>query len=1220
MPNYTSQQKKAIFDQDRDILVSASAGSGKTTVLVERVLQKILKGTSIDHLLIVTFTKAAASEMKNRIKDRLIKEIKKNKDRRHYLREQLNKIDQANISTIDAFCLDVIHRFYYAISLDPSFSVLTDETQTALLKERALKEVENRNLAANEKSFRQFYNNFAGDRDAEAPRKILLDLYDYAMAKPDYQQWLKSLPKLYEVKGQIVKSNFWQKNIKPYLLTTFKELISKCQQLLGQPPMQTKEMSKVQQAFSLFTQNLQQLTAALQSDQPYADLRERIRACQFTVSFRKSKKWDEDLLSFYQNAQNLKNDAKKQVFAIFTAFFASDEGEQLAAMKKGHLICEGIVKAEEELIAHFNALKRAENFIDFADMEQLAYEILSQDTSNSALARDFYQEKFKEILVDEYQDINPLQEKILQLLKKKGQNHLFMVGDVKQSIYGFRQAEPTLFLQKYHTYGQKKATDKERILLAANFRSTKPVTELVNHLFNPLLSPDFGGIDYQKEGQLVFGADYYPSSLPEASEVIFHEKKKTAVVEKEEEVDFSEISMVIQRIKQFAQEKMQVFDSQSGHLRPFRYSDIAILTRSRSNNLEIMQEFAKADIPLFVTDAENYFQTFELTVIMNYLKIIDNPDQDIPLVTVLRSPLFNFNEKDLAKIRIKHQQGSFYNALRTYGSYESSLGQKIRHFLNLLADFRKFAVDHRISELIWSIYQKTSLLEIMTAMPNGQQRRANLESLYERASSYESAGFKGLYQFISFISRMRESQKDLAQPLLTKEAGDAVRLMTIHGSKGLEFPIVFYVGLEHRYQMRDLNNNYIINKDSLGLTISEKHYRLDTLVKAMGNIQKRRQILQEEARILYVALTRAKQKLILVADIPNINKKETVWQNELNEQKKLSLTSKLNANSPLSFIGPSLNLSEQLPQKVTAISNAVDQRQNIIFVKFDDEEVAPEKEEQVKENEGQEYEAILKHAKRLFSFRYPFADASKAAAYQSVSEIKQSFTDEDPDEHDLENAHLISSSNRYIQPINTEPDFLFQNKFTGADIGTATHLILQYYDYQGAGTEEQLQDEIASLIKEKKLTADIVKNIDLSSIEWFVHSDFAKPFHKHPQRLKREVVFSSLIKASRIYGKNFSDPHAKILVHGTIDGYYIADGKITLFDYKTDFIDKSHLAQAEAKMAAKYRPQLDLYENALNEFEKGRVVAKKLVLLNAKTFLDLPLNKKTQKTSQEGSK
>ncbi len=505
--------------------------------------------------------------------------------------------------------------------------------------------------------------------------------------------------------------------------------------------------------------------------------------------------------------------------------------------KMGKKIVTAIASAEQKLISSFNTLKRQENLLDYSDMEQFAYQILNGKTTNSQMARDFYQNRFKEILIDEYQDINELQERILQQIRCPGRNTMFMVGDVKQSIYGFRQAEPSLFLKKYHDFANSENAHEERILLSDNFRSTKPVTEIVNRLFNTILSSDFGGIDYAKEGQLIYGAAYYPESLPQASEVIIHQKQNNT--NDEEGVDFSEIQMVLARIKQLKEEHTQIFDSEIGQRREMKYSDIAILTRSRSDNLQIMQEFAKRNVPLFVTDAENYFQTFELTVIMNYLKIIDNPDQDIPLVAVLRSPLFNFDEKDLAKIRIKSKNSSFYGALTSYVGMGDKLSDKCKNFLNQLADLRGFATTHRISELIWSIYARTNLLEIMTALPNGEQRRVNLEALYERASSYESAGFKGLYQFINFINRMRRSQKDLAQPLLTKEVGNAVRLMTIHGSKGLEFPIVFYVGMQHRYQMRDLNGNYVINSSSLGITVREEHYRVDSLVKAMGNVNKK---------------------------------------------------------------------------------------------------------------------------------------------------------------------------------------------------------------------------------------------------------------------------------------------------------------------------------------------------------------------------------------------
>lgn len=1017
MPQFTKEQQQAINDRGHDILVSASAGSGKTTVLVERVLKEILSGTKVDELLVVTFTKAAAEEMKTRIKKALSVELAKPGANRKYLREQLNQVDTANISTIDAFCLEVIHRFYYSVNLDPSFSILTDDTQAALLKERALHEIEGEFLESKDEDFRHFYDNFAGDRDADSPRDLLLDLYDFAMAKPEYRSWLKKLADVYAVDEQVVSSALWQKQIKPYLLTNLGNLQGKINDYLENPVIETKELAKVKEAFTLFAQNLEHFMTALEKDEDYDQQRELLRSCIFTVNYRKSNKWDEDILDFYEEMQKLKDEAKNLIFDTFTSFFAVNEAKQVKIMEQSQKIVAAIAKAELALIDRFNKLKRNENLLDYSDMEQLAYQVLSQDTSNSQMAREFYQDKFKEILIDEYQDINALQENIIQQLKNKHKNTIFMVGDVKQSIYGFRQAEPSLFLKKYHDFADDDE-QTERILLSDNFRSTEPVTQIVNQVFKSVLSPDFGGIDYQKEGQLIFGAKYYPENTPQASEVIIHEKKSD---NDDGDLDFSEIQMVLARIKQLKAEHLQIFDSKTG-MRELRYSDIAILTRSRSDNLVIMQEFAKQGIPLFVTDAENYFQTFELTVMMNYLKIIDNPDQDIPLVSVLRSPLFNFGEKDLAKIRIKSKNSTFYSALTSYVGVGDELSSRIKDFLNQLADLRQFATTHRISELIWSIYARTNLLEIMTALPNGEQRRVNLEALYERASSYESAGFKGLYQFINFINRVRRSKKDLAQPLLTKEAGNAVRLMTIHGSKGLEFPIVFYVGMQHKYQMRDLKGNYVINSDSVGITLREEHYRVDSLVKAMGNVIKKRQLLEEEARILYVALTRAKQKLILVGDIPNLGKRLKEWSTELNHAGHLALADKLAATNPLSFMGPALALDRHLAIKMTDITNSLDQSQPFLYINYENtvEEAVEPQVNEVQGNESQS-ELLTKTTQQLYQYDYPFKDASETTAYQAVSEIKKAFND--PIDTELENSHLLTSTNRYLQPIDTKPNF-----------------------------------------------------------------------------------------------------------------------------------------------------------------------------------------------------
>ena len=1204
MPDYTNEQQQAIDDRDLDILVSASAGSGKTTVLVERLMQEILTGTGVNELLVVTFTKAAAQEMKAKIKSALEQRLNKHEKLKIDLREQLNLIDAANISTIDAFCLDVIHRFYYVIDLDPSFSVLTDETQAALMRERALQEIESEFLENDDQAFIAFYENFAGDRSAESARDLLLDLYNYAMAKPDYRDWLKSLPTQYEIGDDVTHSKLWQKSIKPYLLTTFSDLKEKLEQLLATAAMETKELAKVKDSFQLFDKCLQNYLASIESDENYDKQRELLRSCLFT-SFRKSSKWDEDLLDFYEECVELKKDASEQVFTSFTSFYATNEKEQIALLNKGHQIMTAIVKAELALIERFDQLKRAENLVDYSDMEQFAYQILSQDTSNSQMARSFYQTKFKEILVDEYQDINPLQERILQLIKKDGQNNLFMVGDVKQSIYGFRQAEPSLFLHKYQEAAKDENKQDERILLSANFRSTKPVIKLVNQVFDHVLTTDFGGIDYQKEGQLVLGANYYPEKLPQASELIYSEKDGqdgSTNAEDEDEIDSAEIAMVINRIKQFKNENLQVYDTQTKEKRNFKYSDIAILTRSRSDNLAIMQEFAKNDIPLLVTDAKNYFQTLELTIVLNYLRIIDNPDQDIPLVAVLRSPLFNFTETDLAKIRVHSKNTGFYDALTSYVAVNDELSQKTKIFLNQLEELRHFAANHRISELIWSIYERTNLLEIMTALPNGKQRRVNLEALYERASSYESAGFKGLYQFINFIERMRRSQKDLAQPLVTKEAGDSVRLMTVHGSKGLEFPIVFYIGLQHRYQMRDLSGNYIINANNLGLTIRQEHYRADTLLKSYDNIAQKQQLLEEEARILYVGMTRARQKLILITEVKNYEKTRQKWQNQLNGRQKLPLSSKLNATSSMSFIGPAINFDKYPEIKISDITSSLDEETPFLLVNFENEKISSEIAKTEEVASDQDHVLLTRIAPKLYDYDYPFRDASSTTAYQSVSEIKKAFND--PLETELENAHLLASTNRYLQPIETKPDFLFETKFTGAEIGTATHLILQYYDYNQKGEPEQLELEIKDLIKQDKLNPEIVPSINQQQINWFVHSDFAKPFWQNPAQLKREVEFSSLLSASTLFN-DFSDPNAKILIHGTIDGYFVEDDGIILFDYKTDHIDQHNLDLAIANIKQKYTGQLRLYERALNSFAEKPVKHKYLILLDAEKIVEI---------------
>ena len=431
MTNFTKEQDQAINDAGKDILVSASAGSGKTTVLVERVLKKILSGTPVSSLLIITFTKAAAREMKERIKQKISDQLEIEPDNQ-FLRSQLLDVDTANISTIDSFCLDVIRRFYYVIDLDPQFSVLTDETQAELLKERALREIEADYLEGDNQDFQDFYDNFSGDRDAEGARNLLLQLYNTATTEPNYEKFLDNLPTCYEVGDNLIRSNLWQQQIKPLLLKEISDLKAEVEALLAEPEINSSDLVKVKENYDIFSNRLDSFWESLNTDQPYNEIRANLMNCKFEKAVRKSKKWSDESIEVYQDSQDLKLDLNDQLKKIFASFFVVEEKEQIAVLQKSEKIVKTIVAAEKKLIQKFSQLKREQNLIDYSDMEQFAFSILRTDTSNAHIAQEYYQEKFNEILIDEYQDVNALQENIIKAIKKKGQNTLFMVGDVKQ--------------------------------------------------------------------------------------------------------------------------------------------------------------------------------------------------------------------------------------------------------------------------------------------------------------------------------------------------------------------------------------------------------------------------------------------------------------------------------------------------------------------------------------------------------------------------------------------------------------------------------------------------------------------------------------------------------------------------------------------------------------------------------------------------------------------
>lgn len=1213
---YTPEQSQAINDQDLDILVSASAGSGKTKVLVERVLQKILNQsnpTPVSKLLIVTFTEAAASEMKEKIQTAIEKALAAPENQNNdFLNQQLVDVQTANISTLHAFCLDVIRRFYYVIDLDPTFSLLTDETQAQLLREQSLANVFNRHFEEGDQEFISFIENFTGDRDFETAKAIILDLYYTAIAMPDYESLFEQARRLHSVPDTgLIHAPIFVDHITPDLIHQFRELITTIADTLRPELTEIPQLEKISNSITALQENIQRFVTGLENDASFDELREILGNSTFNRT-AKSGKWDEEVKEGYDQLAAVRTAAKDLIKETWTKYFAFTEAEQAAEIETSRKYLAELIQLEREFIAEYATQKRAKNFLDFNDLEQFAYQILNprNTATNNQMAQEFYQNKFAEILVDEYQDTNPIQEQIVLSIKKSHKNNMFMVGDVKQSIYAFRQAEPQLFMKKYVAFNDDNPAN-ERITLAENFRSSKKVTNFVNKLFVPLMTTDFGELNYESEGQLKPAANY-PKDLADAVEVSLFDKNNQEVPTTEEqageqvdsapELDFNEIQMVIKRIQMMQHDHYQIFDPEIGRKREFKLSDIAILTPTRTNNLNIMEQFAHAGISLFISDAQNYFQTLELTMIMSYLKIIDNPDQDIPLVSVMRSPMYGFTEPELARIRISNQHTSFYKALIAFGD-QTPLSQKVAAFLKDLNEFRTFEKLHRISELIWQIYEQTRLVDLVTGLPNGRQRRVNLQALYERASSYESAGFKGLYQFITFIGRMQKSKKDLAQPLLADAADNSVRLMTIHGSKGLEFPIVFLVGLSGKFNTSDFNADYIIDsRAGIGLTNKHEYIKINTVIKNALAQESKKRLLEEKARVLYVALTRAGQKLILIC-APN--KLEQLISKF--EQSKLTLTDKLNAQNFLDLMGPQLDIFHQLIKSTPDLTNELQEKENVVFIRYNPVDLiglSSDESDQlthdVSQSDQEPTDLLLAQAKQLFDFHYGFLAATKTTAYQAVSEIKQLFND--PDIVQLQNSQIVRATNRYLQPIEAKPAFLTSNNYGAADIGTATHLILQKHDFRQQANLDILRTEISKLVNTNQLDQALADKVDLTSIINFLKSSLAKDISQHTTTLLREVSFSTLIKASNLF-KYYNDEAGKILVHGTIDGYYETERGIVLFDYKTDHLDPGDAGLT--KLAAKYTGQLRLYQKAIEEFTGQQVLHKYLIALSTNELIEI---------------
>lgn len=1236
---WTDDQWKAIWANGQDILVAAAAGSGKTAVLVERIINKIIsteEPIDVDELLVVTFTNASAAEMRHRIGEALEKAINTNPTSKH-LRKQLSLLNRASISTLHSFCLEVIRKFYYKIDVDPGFRI-ADETEAQLLRDEVMEELfEDEYGKEGNEPFYALVDTFSNDRSDTALQDIIRDIYDFSKANSSPSTYLQSMKDMYNVReGAVIEElpfiNVFTFDIKLQLKGAIGFLQSGLEltKLPGGPAPRAEN----------FLDDLKLVESLLEAvDISWQELYLRMQAIHFTRA--KSCRGDEFDKEMMEQSQKLREKAKKIVQTLKDELFSRKPESFIRDMKEMAPHISTLVQLVESFSSRFDDVKKEKGLVDFADLEHYCLQILTAEASEKALvpseAALSYRNHFKEVFVDEYQDTNMVQEAILQLITKEGesQGNMFMVGDVKQSIYRFRLAEPNLFLGKYLRFTTDGEETGLKIDLAKNFRSREEVLDGTNFLFKQLMGTSVGEIEYDDAAALVKGADYpnheqYPIELllidQEGKDEQEDEGEEESILQIDtEELEQSQLEarVMAEKIKELIAERKEVYHAKTKSTRPMMYRDVVILLRSLAWAPAIMEEFKEQGIPIYANLSSGYFEATEVSIMMSLLKIIDNPYQDIPLAAVLRSPIVGLDEEELATIRIYHRHGVFYEALTAFcqqNSSDEALNGKLRLFIENLQEWRKRARQGALADLIWLLYRETKFYDFVGGLPGGKQRQANLRALFDRARQYESTSFRGLFRFLRFIERMQDRGDDLGAARALGEQEDVVRIMTIHSSKGLEFPVVFIAGMARQFNMMDLRKPQMLDKEygfATKYVNAEKRISYPSLPQLAFKRKKKLEMLAEEMRVLYVALTRAKEKLYLLASVKELDKKLENWSKALSQAEwLLKEYDRASAKSYLDWIGPALmrhadsalfrlekNIDPSVPMEI--INHPSSWKIDIIkasdmtgdYGEQEDEEddllenVYQAKKVDIESNWKEEIVEGL-------SWRYSFKDASTHRSKQSVSEMKRQTEIVD----ELGGKELIS----FAKPISRRPRFMQEKSITPAEKGTAMHMVMQHVDFSKSVTFEIINSQLDDMVVRELLTEEQKQVVDVEQVVQFFRSELGVRM-LNASTLKREVPFSAAFSAQAAY-PDWKGENEPILVQGVIDCVFEDEMGLVLVDYKTDRIHdryKNGFEEARPILEKRYKVQIDLYTEALENIMKKKVTERYLFFFDGGHILSL---------------
>ena len=1170
---WTSEQQKVIDLRNRNILVSAAAGSGKTAVLVERIIRRLTEDdtpTDVDRLLIVTFTEAAAAEMKERISAAIEKKLEERPgDIR--LERQATLIHSAQITTIHSFCLAVIRDHFHVIGIDPGFRI-AEEGELKLLKQDVLEELLEECYAEAKEEFLDFTERFGSGKSDKKIEEIILKMYEYSRSYPRPDRWLDQCVKAYASEDLEVRAEERVRMRAADIERVLERGLKICEEPDG--PYMYGDM------LDSDLQELERLQQAENFDAMYS------AAAGFKWKRLSSRKDDTVSPDKKEKVKKLREQAKSLLKGMQEDYFYAPREVWQQDMQDALPSVVTLTELVKRFAHMLDEKKRLRNMIDFNDMEQFALAILTEEKDGelvpSAVAGE-YQDRFDEVMIDEYQDSNLVQETILTSVSRvsRGEYNIFMVGDVKQSIYSFRLSRPELFMEKYNTYSLKDSVT-QRIDLHKNFRSREEVLDSVNDIFRQIMKKELGGIEYDDSAALYPGAEFPP--LPSGKEDFC--KSELLLLDKEdtggEDERQAEARMIARRIRELIRDGV-VLDKETREYRRVQYRDIVILTRSIRGWAEVFSSvLGEEGIPAYSVSREGYFETYEVSVLLDYLKILDNARQDLPLAAVLTSVFGGLNTRELAEIRIAYPNVPFYEAAAMCAESDAAedacmeeLRGKLRRFYDQVRYFREKVPYTPIHELLEEIIDKTGYGLYIAAMPGGAQRMANVEMLTERAAAFEGTSYKGLFNFVRYIAQLKKYDVDYGEAGIMDEQADTVRIMSIHKSKGLEFPIVFVAGMGKKFNTQDTKGSVLLHPDwgaGVDLIDLKRRTKTPTFLKKMIREETALENLAEEMRILYVALTRAKEKLIMTGAA------------KITEDGAVS-----DISSVFRAEGAKCYLDWVLPCILSDETGKVKQESPVEVSVFRAEDLTPQQEEVQAEvmaedvlrnwDDSQVYEPELRE--RLdaqIDYVYPFEDEGKMKLKFTVSELKKwaSLAEEAGEE-------------MYEEPVVVPliPEFLKEEEIlTGAPRGSAYHKLLELLDFTVDYDVENLTAAVQQLRQEGRLTDEMAECIRPKDILRFLGCRSGRRMADAARngKLYKEQPFVLSVDASEIYPEDCSGE--KILVQGIIDVYFEEPDGLVVLDYKTDKVRTGN------ELKEKYHAQLDYYAQALEQLMEKPVKEK----------------------------